>query len=478
MRTVRTIFVATTVLIMLLFILSCNKDNEENNIDLSKLSDYERINKFIIDGIRTYYFKADETNWKQYDHREILSIDHEKLFNQLIHKDDKWSFITDDVEGEKDDSFFGVANTFGYTLSFYHNPFVYDEVIAVVLYTMQFFPASEAGLKRGDIIIELNGEKITSNNYKELYYASNISVRCGRLDIETESFTPLTEVKHLTSLRTFEREEQIYTLKIIEKEGHKIGYLLYNHFHIHNVDDLIRTLEILKNEGVNDVVLDLRFNRGGHFRIAQILSSILAPEDVMKNKSVYLDHYYNNLYTSFLKNNDYSLSEYFIDLLPVNMNLKRLYVLTGKRTASASEATIAGLEPYMQIIQIGDTTSGMFCNGMIISPEDIYGKSNADYYKNFSNFGICIMNYRFDNIKGQNSFNGGLAPNVLATENDFDLIQLGDEDEPLLSIALAHIMGEPYSNATSVNPFPVIALPDIKKPVEGMFMTPQPLIQE
>ena len=40
------------------------------------------------------------------------------------------------------------------------------------------------------------------------------------------------------------------------------------------------------------------------------------------------------------------------------LSLKRVFVLTGNRTCSASESIINGLSPFVEVIQIGEQTCG------------------------------------------------------------------------------------------------------------------------
>ena len=43
-----------------------------------------------------------------------------------------------------------------------------------------------------------------------------------------------------------------------------------------------------------------------------------------------------------------------------HVNLSRVYVLTTKASASASELIINGLDPYINVIQVGKTTTGKY----------------------------------------------------------------------------------------------------------------------
>ena len=450
--------------IVVAFLLTgCTKEPSNNLLSTS-----ERLNKYILEGVQVCYLWEAETDWNKYRKpNSYAQEDPYKLFSQLLYRDDFWSLLTDDMRS-LESQFAGVSTTFGYTLSFYYNPFTNNnEVIAVVLYTSPHSPATNAGLKRGDIIIELNGSKLTTTNYRDLYVASSIQVRCGYMDVASKTIAPLPEVFDLSSVVMY--ENPINTYKIIEKEGNKIGYLCYTGFQQESEDELFQLFTEFKLAGVSDVVLDLRYNPGGYARTAQILSSILAPESAINNNSIYLEHYYNKWYTDYMKNNNYPLYDTFINSLPVCMNLNRLYVLTGKHTASASEATMVGLDPYMQVIQVGDTTSGKYCGGILLSPEDLYDDNS--YYEAFSNWGMYIMIYRYANINGITSFSGGLVPDILVEEDVFNLKPFGDEDDPLLGSALASITGVQYVEKRAAKiAIPLTALPVKKMPVDGMLI--------
>ena len=453
-----------------LAVFSCKNedvDSRPEQYSLNDLSDPERINKFIVDVVEEIYLWKSETDWSKYNTLQTFKdyTDHDKLFEELIYrKDDKWSNLTDDIAG-LENQFAGISTTFGYTLSFYLLP---DKtIIAVVLFTSPGSPAEKAGLKRGDIIVEMNGAAMTEKNYVELYYAPSLVIRCGVLDLQTDIIEPLPETKSITAVNMY--ENPIVAYKIIEKGGRKIGYLCYTGYQIESEKELERIFTRFKSEGVTEVVLDLRYNPGGYSRTAQILSSILVPESAVKNKSVYLEHLYNDLYSAYYRGRGEDLKEYFVDTLSVNMNLARLYVLTSGITASASEATIVGLKPYLDLVQIGGTTSGKYCGGVLLSPADLY--ENRNYYTNFSNWGMYIMIYRFFNSTGISSFTSGLAPAIKVEEDEFDLKPFGDEEDPLLGSALAHMFNKTYVGTRSGKiSLPVTQLPDIKRPVDGLMI--------
>ena len=446
------------------------------------LPESDRINKFIIEGVQTYYLWEAETDWKPYNKQDAYEAypDHYQLFDQLLYRDDYWSTLTDDIRN-LEDQFAGISTTFGYMLSFYYHPFSNDnnEVIAVVLYTSSGSPAEKAGLNRGDIIVEMNGSKLTTMNYRDLYYASSIQVRCGQVvvneDSEGGTMVTLPEIYHLTSIEMY--ENPVNTYKIIELEGIKIGYLCYTGYQRESENELFQLFTQFKTAGVKDVVLDLRYNPGGYSSTAQILSSILAPESDVLGKSIYLEHHYNKLYTEYLEQHDHALYETFIDTLPVRMNLDHLYVLTSKNTASASEATIVGLRPYLELIQIGDTTSGKYCGGVLLEPVDLYGEKNKSYFEDFSNWGMYIMIYRYANKTGISSFTSGLVPDILEKELPLSLKPFGDIEDPLFARALELITGKTYTAPRSAQKaVPLTPLSAQKRPVDGLMIATPPII--
>ena len=354
---------------------------------------------------------------------------------------------------------------------------------AIILFVYPDTPAEKAGLKRGDIIIGMNEGYITASNYADLYYSSSISLQLGVFDAETNSIGPKPGSVSMDAVEMY--ENPINTVRIIEKNVHKIGYLCYTDYINTSERALQNVFAGFQAAGVTEVVLDLRYNGGGHATTAKFLSSMLAPRTAVKNKGVYLTQKWNNLYEQYWKSKGIDNSEYFVDTLSVNMDLSRLYVLTTGNTASASEATIIGLKPYMDVILAGDTPHGKYYDGYVLSVDDYYENSkgyNKDYYLNISNWGMYVMVYRYANKDNYPNFSGGLAPDrdMLAAENYFDLKPFGDETDPLLGKVLEKITGIRYVEERSA---PSRSLPSYtvfpdriyRSPVKGKLIQTEPL---
>ena len=467
---IRIVFPALFV-VFLLFTVGCNNDVFKPDNDLN---DSGRINKFIVSCVKNLYLWESETDWNMYDNYNTLSLydNHYSLFNELMYKDDRWSMLTDNIN-ELKAIISGVTLTYGYKISIIRNT-KDNSLYALVLFTYPDTPASNAGIKRGDIIVGIDGEKITESNYRKLNNSSSISIDMGYYDGETIQ-KKQGETVLLTAVETYENPILKYT--VIERGAHKIGYLCYADYVIKSEADLIKVFSEFKDRGITDFVLDLRYNSGGTSQTAKMLSSILAPASTVRNKDVYMTKKWNNLFMSI--QDDDELNEYFDNTLPVNMDFKKLYVLTSDMSASASEATIIGLKSCMEVILIGDTTLGKYFGGYLLSPEDYYRiipekGIKRDYYENYNNWGMYLMIYRFSNKNGYPQSVNGLVPDILALEDELCLVPFGDKSDPLLGRALELITGEVYMKTFSApvnrSLFSAERDKNVKRALDGKFI--------
>jgi hypothetical protein len=151
----------------------------------------------------------------------------------------------------------------------------------------------------------------------------------------------------------------------------------------------------------------------------------------------------------FKKQGD-DMNSYFIPGIPVNLNLNRVFVLATGATASASEATISGLLPYMDVVTIGDATYGKYCGAALLYPMDNKGNKDVE----IGNWLLSLVVYKFVNAEGYTEFKEGIpADHIVDDTGLLQGIQLGDAADPLVAKAL-EIMGGTKSEAA-----PQTALP-------------------
>ncbi|MDR2627165.1 MAG: PDZ domain-containing protein [Dysgonamonadaceae bacterium] len=437
-------------LCLLLLLPSC-RDEEEITPSLPNEDtlpvETRKVNQFIEEYVQDAYLWTATIDWTAIE--PLKEPDSYAFFKKLMYKDDRWSLLTDNLKGLTEEVS-GISTTFGYRLIF--GRFIdSDDRFAIVLYVYPGTPAEEAGLKRGDILISINGGAITEANMMELYDAASLLIGRGILTDEGVAADPQWVYMEARNMY----ENPIVKDTVIVNNGHTIGYLCYTDYTAESEQQLQEVFAGFKSKNATDVVLDLRYNGGGFARTSVLLSSILAPQTAVRNKEIFLTQVWNDAYTAQFAKEKRDVNEYFTDTLQVNMNLRRLFVLTTENTASASEATIVGLTPYMEVITIGDTTHGKYCGGALLSPQ-IWNSSRNEWVvdEEIENWGMYLMLYRFANRNGVSSFTGGLAPDVYAEEDYFMLYPFGDTRDPLLGEALAMITGLQLHSSRSGVPSP------------------------
>lgn len=381
------------------------------------------------------------------------------FYDKMAYSADKWSEMTGDLKSFKA-QFSGTETTFGYLLRFGRFTGT-NTVFAVVAYVYPNTPADVAGIKRGDIIVGFNGQSIVMNdpenpgvesdNWRDLYYLPSISLEMGVHNVENDSVGPDGRTLSLTAREMYEDPIQYYT--VLEEHGKKIGYLCYTNYILDPFNDahgkLLGVFSEFKSAGVDDVVLDLRYNGGGYALTSVLLSNILAPKSALDAQKVMTVEQWNMTYdphfggsTHFSNQIKYEYEgKTYADQI-VNMDLSRVYVLTSGNTASASESTIVGLKPYMDVILVGSPTSGKFCGGIIFDRESYSGTENISALENW---GAYTMVYQFTNVNNDR-FPNGFAPEIENTvsEDLMNAYPFGDTRDPLLGRALELITGQTY----------------------------------
>ena len=121
-----------------------------------------------------------------------------------------------------------------------------------------------------------------------------------------------------------------------------------------------------------------------------------------------------------------------------SLNLSKIYVLTTKSTASASELVINGLEPYIDVIQIGDVTIGKNVGSITLYDSPTFAKEDINPSHRYAMQPLVL---KIVNKVGFGDYINGLQPDTFLKENFSNLGILGDQNEPLLSTAIARIVG-------------------------------------
>jgi len=449
----KTFWVINLLLIISIAFTSCKDDSptvdkeipQDDSLSIS--AETLKTNKFVVDAMSSVYYwnktlptidytKEDDT-YKLFDSLLYASFDED-----LKRNIDQWSFITDDYQGLLD-YFSGVRKSMGHSIRLFRR----DEIhlIGFIEYVEPNSPASEAGLERGDMFYKINNQDLTINNYSTLLNQDTYTITFGQLNNDL-SISPISPSVSLTSVVL--QTNPIHLSKVIEHEGKKIGYLMYKSF----IDDYNNELEAIfadfKSQGINDLVLDLRYNGGGAVSTAILLSSMIAPSSAIGD--VFINTVYNDVLDEHYRSQYPNEQDLFTSRLQQNsnnLNLDRLVVLTTYKTASASEMVMYGLSPHMTVYHIGEQTHGKYYASATIYDEDEFG-----------NWAMQPIIVREENKDNSIDYRQGLLPDYPRTDfkDASDFYQLGDPREDFLALALEYLTGVKPTGAslkTSSKPF-------------------------
>src|SRR5690606_32705465 len=198
--------------------------------------------------------------------------------------------------------------------------------------------------------------------------------------------------------------------------------------------------------GVTDLILDLRYNSGGLVSSATRLASMITGQFT---DEVFAKQEWNSKITPIL--DEESTTNKFTTTLSggtaINsLNLTKLYVITSRSTASASELVINGLEPHMDIIQVGTNTTGKNVGSITLYDSPNFRKENLNPNHRHA---MQPITFRVATSAGCGDHHTGLVPEVELAENMGNILPLGDENELLLNATINHIIGvgtRPFAN--------------------------------
>ncbi|OYX84033.1 MAG: peptidase S41 [Flavobacteriales bacterium 32-34-25] len=311
-----------------------------------------------------------------------------------------------------------------------------NQVIGYVRYIIPNSDAATKDIQRGEIFYAVNGVSLTLDNYRNLLFSSNenYTLNFATLTYDSNNNPVITpNEKSLALTKTNLAENPIFIKKVINSGAHKIGYLMYNGFFSSYDSQLSAVFGYFKSEGVTELVLDLRYNGGGSVLSATRLASMITGQF---RGDIFSELAYNSK-KSYL-NRKYTFTS-TIDGTSLNsLNLNTVYVLTTRSTASASELIINGLDPYIKVIQIGDTTYGKNVASVTLYDSPGFTKKNVNSSHRYA---MQLIAAHSVNAVGFGDYLDGLEPEHKLIERIQTLGVLGNPSEPLLSTAIGKITG-------------------------------------
>jgi carboxyl-terminal processing protease len=368
-----------------------------------------------------------------------------EVFDALLFSQDNFSFFIDDYE-EFAQSQQGISKSFGFQFGLIQPDANSSNIFGYVQYVFDSI-AEDAGLERGDIFTRVDGTRLTVNNFRDLLSRNSITLTMA--EVESTSPFSISETNETVEIEAQNLQENpILVSKVFENGSTKIGYLSYNAFRFNFHGELNDAFGEFQAEGIDELVLDLRYNGGGAVITCTLLASMISG---LEETNIFASLIFNEKQES--NNSHFS----FRDDVPIynenrevervdqmnRLSLNRVYILTSSRTASASETLVNGLAPFMDVILIGQQTVGKDDGSITVydSPPGYNSRSNANpgHMRAMQPIVFKIFN------SNDEDYPNGFFPEVQVREIDYldDLPPLGDANEPLLAAALEMITGEP-----------------------------------
>jgi carboxyl-terminal processing protease len=319
--------------------------------------------------------------------------------------DSSYSYITSRASNE---AFFSESQYIGYGFT--------TRLSGSEMHLLQVFPdspGSEADMSRGDRIVEINGRSvadlIASGAINNAFGAATVGV-VSRVVIQhrgEEERHERTLVKRIVTIPT------VSLTRVFEVDGRKVGYLLFRNFVTPSFEALNEAFASLREAGATELVLDVRYNGGGLVDVAVHLASLIG--GVVTEGRVFAEYRHNDRNADLDEALRFGASEHAL-------TLERLFVITTRSSASASELIINGLRPHMPVVVVGDTT---------------YGKPVGQYGITFCDKVLAPVSFKMVNADGQGDFFDGIPADCTAADDiEHDL---GFADEASLGEALHYI---------------------------------------
>ena len=418
---------------------SCFEDNDDNGASASE------INDFVWNGMNAAYLYKQEIsdldNDRFNDSDEYASYlnnynSPEDLFESLIYERDnidKFSLIIDNyIELEQYLSGVSLSNGLNYGLVYLPNS--NNEIFGFVRYVNNGSAADLANINRGDIFRSVDGVPLSVDNYSDLLsqeiytinFANYFNNDTDNINDDTIELNGINiELQKVPLVKN-----PVHHYSTLDYSSGKIGYLMYNQF-VSNYDDYLKTIfSEFKSNSIDELILDLRYNPGGSINSAIVLASLITGQ--FENEVFNTEQWNNDIQNYWINNNP----EYLINRFTTfqsSLNLSRVYILTTRSSASASELIINCLKPYINVVQIGTTTYGKYQASITLYDSENFSNQNVNRSHSYALQPLVLKTL---NVNGVTDYYNGINPDYEYEERAFDMGQVGNLNEPMLNFTL------------------------------------------
>lgn len=365
----------------------------------------------------------------------------EEAFDALTSTRDRFSILRDDYI-VLENSLAGIRRSSGMRFSILEDPSNSNNLYGVVRYVINNSPAATAGVERGMLFTSVNGNPLTSSSdLNAIFGEDNFTINLATFD--GTNFSPTGTDIALDQIEL--TINPVHIARTITTPDKTIGYLHYTGFTDEFDPELNGAFAQFKSDGVTELILDLRYNGGGSVETANDLCSMITGQF---NGQEFITQVYNedrNAENQFVRRFNNSIGN---GASINNLNLNRVFVLTTRSSASASELILSGLDPYIPITQIGTATRGKFEGSFLLydAPAPNFRRSEANPNHRYVMLPLAIKSV---NANGLTDYFDGFAPDILIEEDPFNLGLQGEESDPLTMAAINAALGRSATRSST-----------------------------
>jgi carboxyl-terminal processing protease len=398
-------------LILLLTIMDCKKDIILSNGTTGNAQEYMVVKTGIYQILKTGIpaSPAIPPYYLWYDHVPAVDITTfntpQDLLDSLMYKPlDRFSYLASKSEQQQyfeEGQYVGIGFSYRLDSSLnYRVAFVYKNS-----------PLTAEGVQRGWKIKTINGvQPNPSIGLSSLLGKDEVGVT------NTIVFADSSGTEHsVTVSKENIKMNTVLDSRILVAGGRKVGYIAFQGFIAPSVAEFDSAFADFAGSKINDLIIDLRYNGGGRVDVAIKMASAIAG-DIASGK-VFVRFENNDKHSDQDTSMNFESSDF-------NFGLNRVFFITSKATASASELLINGFKPYMTVFAVGDRTYG--------KPVGMYSFPFTDY-----DWVLVPICFRTTNANHEGNYFDGIPVNAQVPD-DLDH-QLGSSQEACLASALNYI---------------------------------------
>ena len=280
-------------------------------------------------------------------------------------------------------------------ISYVMDPSGYIKVVEVYAGS----PAEEAGIEKGDLIVEVDGTVVNTENYQDM-----ASLVAGEEGTSLE-----VVVRHDNNDKDVEIVRRSIEVPMVTYQQYgNVGYIKIKEFHNNTPEQFDTALDRLIADGAQALIFDVRNNPGG------TIDSVIAMLDRLLPEGDLVSATYHDGHTEVLGTSDAE-----------EVNLP-MVVITNDQTASAAELFAQAIKDYNKGRTVGTQTYG---KGVM---QTIYPLSDGG--------ALSITVAKYNPPKSANFDGVGVKPDYevqLTAEQQRDVYDLDETTDPQLRKAIA-----------------------------------------